>query len=101
MEERKSENSLYEASRQVMLNEYSGVSKLYSRNPEDAIGEGSDVQTIMMDVPVLTRIMEICREGIEDDDELHNFLTEILRTSAENGFVNMENLSGVLKKYGY
>lgn len=36
------------------------------------------VDKITMDVPLLTRILELAREDIKSDEELHNLLTRII-----------------------
>lgn len=40
------------------------------------------VNSVTMDVPFLIRVMEACREDVEDDVELHKFAEQIIHAAA-------------------
>jgi hypothetical protein len=48
-----------------------------------------------MDVPLLTRIMEVCRESIKSDAELHRLLTRIISAS-KNGTLTMDDYNQLM-----
>ena len=56
--------------------------------------EADEVDTITLDVPLLTRIMEVCREDIKSDAELHEFLERIIAES-KKGVMTMENYGNI------
>ena len=45
------------------------------RKLQEEIGQSDHVT---LDVPLLIRIMEVCREEIKDDEEIHRFATQIV-----------------------
>ena len=48
-------------------------------NPPKMVKEAQDpVDTVTMDVPLLTRILELAREDVKTDADLHFVLTRIL-----------------------
>lgn len=49
----------------------------YRKLHEDA-SSGFGVDAVTLDVPLLIRIMEVCREDIKDDIEIHKFATQII-----------------------
>ena len=42
---------------------------------------------VAMDIPLLTRIMEECREGVDSDAELHFLLTYLIQQQLAKGEV--------------
>lgn len=40
--------------------------------------QSDSVDTITMDIPLLTRILELAREDVKDDAQLHELLTKII-----------------------
>jgi hypothetical protein len=51
---------------------------------------GFGVDSVTLDVPLLMRIMEVCREEIEDDEELHRFATQIVAVK-DRGVLSMRD----------
>jgi hypothetical protein len=49
----------------------------YRKLHEDS-SSGFGVDAVTLDVPLLIRIMEVCREDIKDDKEIHQFATQIV-----------------------
>lgn len=48
-------------------------------NPPKMVQEAQDaVDTVTMDIPLLTRLLELVREDIKSDEDLHFILTKIL-----------------------
>ena len=54
------------------------------------------VDTVSMDVPLLTRIMELCLEDIKDDAQLHFVLEAIIRES-KSGTLTMDSYQRIIK----
>lgn len=52
--------------------------------------EAGQVDSVTLDVPLLIRIMEVCREEIEDDKELHQFATQIVAIK-DRGVLGMKD----------
>lgn len=52
--------------------------------------EAGQVDSVSLDVPLLIRIMEVCREEIKDDKELHEFATQIV-AAKDRGTLGMKD----------
>lgn len=51
---------------------------------------GDPIDTVTMDIPLLTRLLELSREDIKDDAELHHVLERILALKNE-GTLTMQH----------
>lgn len=56
------------------------------------------VDTVTMDIPLLTRIMEVCREEVKSDVELHELLTNLITVSKDKPVLNIEDYATVWTK---
>lgn len=56
----------------------------------------SSVDTITMDVPLLTRILELAREDLKSDVDLHHLLTNILEVK-NRGVLTMQDYDAITK----
>lgn len=52
------------------------------------------VDTITLDVPLLTRLLELAREDIKDDADLHRVLTNIIELKNQ-GVLTMDNYAEI------
>ena len=53
---------------------------------------------ITLDLPLLMRILELCREDIEDDVELHFLVDAIAQEQASaDGVLGMDNYASIMK----
>lgn len=52
--------------------------------------EAGATDSVTLDVPLLIRIMEVCREDIKDDKELHEFATQIV-AAKDRGVLGMKD----------
>lgn len=59
--------------------------------------EQDPIDTITLDVPLLTRLLELAREDIKDDAELHNVLTRILALKNQ-GTLGMNHYDQIIGK---
>jgi len=68
--------------RKEQLNNHMNYSTLIHSgivNPPKTVTETQDpVDTVTMDVPLLTRLLELARENIKSDEDLHVVLSRIL-----------------------
>jgi hypothetical protein len=48
------------------------------------------IDTVTLDVPLLTRLLELSRESIKTDADLHNVLTKVIAASKEHDVLTME-----------
>lgn len=55
------------------------------------------VDTVTLDVPLLTRLLELAREDIRDDAELHRVLTNIIELKNQ-GVLTMDHYEEIAKK---
>jgi hypothetical protein len=67
----------------------------YKRTVVKALSVREDVKedktdTVTMDVPLLTRVLEMAREDIKSDEDLHVVVTKLIKM-AKNGTLSMEN----------
>ena len=63
-----------------------------------SVKESQDsVDNITMDVPLLTRILELAREDIHDDAQLHKLLSNILKLK-NRGVLTMQDYDDILDK---
>lgn len=51
--------------------------------------------SVCLDVPLLTRVMEICREEIKDDASLHRFLESIIDASKGKDVLTMDDYDSI------
>jgi hypothetical protein len=54
------------------------------------------VDSVTMDVPLLTRILELSREDIKSDVDLHNLLTSILNQK-NKGTLTMQDYDAIVQ----
>ena len=59
------------------------------------VAEPSTLPTVEMDVPLLVRILEIARENLKSDDELHVFVERILRATSERTPLTMADIGKI------
>jgi hypothetical protein len=59
-------------------------------NPSSGFG----VDSVSLDIPLLIRIMEVCREEIKDDKELHQFATLIV-AAKDRGVLGMKDWNDI------
>lgn len=60
-------------------------------NPPKMVKEAQDpVDTVTMDVPLLTRLLELAREDVKTDADLHFILTRILELKNQ-GVLTMQD----------
>lgn len=65
-------------------------------NPSSTIAEADDpVDTVTLDVPLLTRLLELAREKIKDDAKLHVILTRILELK-NKGVLTMQDYDQII-----
>lgn len=65
-------------------------------NPTNTIAETTDtVDTVTLDVPLLTRLLELAREDIKNDAKLHIILTRILELK-NNGVLTMQDYDQII-----
>lgn len=62
---------------------------------EDMDGEDA----VSMDVPFLTRVLEVVRENIRDDDQLHQLVTSLVKSSQQNEVLTMETDGEMLSNF--
>ena len=55
------------------------------------------IDTITVDVPLLIRLLELAREDIKSDQELHDVTENIIRLSKENNTLTMEHYDAIVK----
>lgn len=58
---------------------------------EKSTAAADDVDTVTMDVPLLTRVMELCREDIKADEDLHWVLTALIAASKDTDVLTMND----------
>jgi hypothetical protein len=66
-------------------------------HPKLKENEQDPIDTVTLDVPLLTRLLELAREDIKSDAELHNVLTRIL-TLKNQGTLGMNHYDEILGK---
>jgi|LakMenEpi03Aug12_release.lakeMendotaPanAssembly.Ray.scaffolds.fasta_scaffold289095_3 hypothetical protein len=54
------------------------------------------VDSVTMDIPLLTRILELSREDIKSDVDLHNLLTSILNQK-NKGILTMQDYESIVQ----
>lgn len=57
---------------------------------KETVKESDETDTVTMDVPLLTRVLEMAREDIKSDEQLHVVVTRLIEM-AKNGTLSMEN----------
>lgn len=70
--------------RALNFHQYAATAKKAQSVKEDK------TDTVTMDVPLLTRVLEMAREDIKSDEELHVVVTKLIEM-AKNGTLSMEN----------
>lgn len=66
--------------------------------PDLKVKESLDQQdTVTLDVPLLIRIMELAREDIKSDADLHNVVERILGLK-DQGVLTMQNYDAIVAK---
>jgi len=55
------------------------------------------LDTVTMDVPFLMRVLELCRESLKTDVQLHDLVTAILKCSKESPVLNMAHYEHIVK----
>lgn len=55
------------------------------------------IDTITMDVPLLTRILELSRENVKNDAQLHDLLTNIISLK-NKGTLTMNDYDEIIKQ---
>jgi hypothetical protein len=66
--------------------------------PNITVNESADaVDTVTLDVPLLTRILELAREEVKSDEDLHLVITNILAIK-NKGVLTMQDYDAILKK---
>jgi hypothetical protein len=56
--------------------------------------EADSVDSVSLNVPVLIRIMEVCREDIKSDEELHKFAEQII-AAKDRGTLGMKDWDSI------
>lgn len=59
--------------------------------------ENDPVDIVSLDVPLLTRLLEISRETIKSDEDLHKILTNILAIK-NRGTLTMNDYTDIIKQ---
>lgn len=60
------------------------------------VNKTSTIDKVTFDIPALIRLMEICREDLESDDQLHELASAIVKISkSTNGILNIESIKSV------
>jgi hypothetical protein len=66
--------------------------------PNISVKESQDaVDTVTLDIPLLTRLLELAREDLKSDIDLHFILTNIL-TIKNQGVLTMQDYEKILQK---
>lgn len=66
--------------------------------PNVSVNESENsVDTVTLDVPLLTRILELAREDLKSDVDLHFILTNILNIK-NRGTLTMQDYADIAKK---
>ena len=66
--------------------------------PNITVKESADaVDTVTLDIPLLTRILELAREDVKSDADLHFVITNILAIK-NKGVLTMQDYDEILKK---
>lgn len=65
--------------------------KLVKENTADS------VDTVTLDVPLLTRILELAREEVKSDAELHELVTNLVALK-NNGTLTMQDYEKIMQK---
>lgn len=68
----------------------SGLLRAQMKKKEKTEVKEDKTDTVTMDVPLLTRVLEMAREDIKSDEELHVVVTKLIEMS-KNGTLSMEN----------
>jgi hypothetical protein len=58
----------------------------------------AEVDIISMDVPLLTRMLELAREDIKSDAQLHEVLTRVIHLSKLTTRLTMDDYDAILGK---
>ena len=74
-------------------------SLLRRRRPLKEIRESKEDGRVTVGIPVLIRMLEIAREKLKSDDELHIFVEKIMDIKTQT--LTMDDVKEVFKKYGY
>lgn len=59
---------------------------------------GDAVDTIKMDVPLFIRMMELAREDIKSDAELHNVVERVIAASKSKDTLTMSDYDALIQK---
>jgi hypothetical protein len=63
-----------------------------------SVKESEDsIDTVTLDIPLLTRILELAREDVKTDADLHFVITNILAIK-NKGVLTMQDYDSILKK---
>lgn len=53
--------------------------------------------TITLDIPLIMRLFELCREGIKDDVHLHTLTAALIEIQSRNSVITMDQYSEILR----
>jgi hypothetical protein len=68
--------------------------------PNISVKENQDVvDTVTMDIPLLTRILELAREDLKSDIDLHYVLTNMISIK-NKGVLTMQDYDAISKRQG-
>jgi hypothetical protein len=66
--------------------------------PNITVKESEDsIDTVTLDIPLLTRILELAREDVKSDADLHILLTKIIEIK-NKGVLTMQDYDAILQK---
>lgn len=65
--------------------------KKYNNNVISEEKSNDKIDTVEMDIPMLTRILEYVREDVDNDVSLHFLLSNLIKLAHEHGCLTMEN----------
>jgi len=60
------------------------------------IKEDNSTNIISFDIPTFIRILEITREDIKSDNELHEFVEQLQTLTPDNSFIDMKSLETII-----
>ena len=59
---------------------------------------GDEIDVICMDVPLFTRMLELAREDIKTDADLHRVLTKVIRLSKLTTRLTMDDYPAIVEE---
>jgi len=75
---------------QSMVGEKASVEALLATALTQELAASDAKDVVSLDVPLLTRVMEICREDIKTDADLHRLLEKIIEASKDHEVLTMD-----------